>query len=243
MSVTRPRAARVWDLTWTVASKISTRCSVRRTSSWRPMSRHGTEYNTRPRTRGSPTRPSALITKRSRSGDAATSASPGGRPSRTLSPAPCHRGCDERAARRSTSTVRLLRSASLSDRCPAASTPEAVTNVGHLAFNARFVLRFQRSRRVDQAAVVLSELGARPVEFRVEDVRSDHSGLQVVRHQPGRDRPEELERGDMRFDPGVDVHTDTGRTNMCRQHANTITNAHTRRARCVTGSTHGPKNP
>lgn len=35
----------------------------------------------------------------------------------------------------------------------------------------------------------------------------------------------------------------TGRTNICREHANTITNAHTRRARCVTGSNQVPMNP
>ena len=35
----------------------------------------------------------------------------------------------------------------------------------------------------------------------------------------------------------------TGRTNMWRLHANTITNAHTRRRRSVAGSSHDPKNP
>jgi hypothetical protein len=33
----------------------------------------------------------------------------------------------------------------------------------------------------------------------------------------------------------------TGRTNMCRQQANTITNAHTRRTRCTSGSSHEPR--
>ena len=35
----------------------------------------------------------------------------------------------------------------------------------------------------------------------------------------------------------------TGRTNMCREQASTITNAHTRRIRLASGSTHRPRYP
>jgi hypothetical protein len=53
---------------------------------------------------------------------------------------------------------------------------------------------------------MLGHLRVSPVEFRVEHVSSDHTGLEVVDHQPGWDGPEELERGDMRFGPRHRVH-------------------------------------
>ena len=50
------------------------------------------------------------------------------------------------------------------------------------------------------------ELGIGPVDLRVIQVGLVHSGLQVVRHQPGRDAAEEPERSDVALGPGPLVH-------------------------------------
>ena len=45
-----------------------------------------------------------------------------------------------------------------------------------------------------------------PVQLRVVKIGFVHPGLQVVRHEPGRDAAEELERGDVALGPGPLVH-------------------------------------
>jgi hypothetical protein len=50
------------------------------------------------------------------------------------------------------------------------------------------------------------ELGIGPVDLRVIQIGLVHSGLQVVRHQPGRDAAEEPERSDVALGPGPLVH-------------------------------------
>jgi hypothetical protein len=50
------------------------------------------------------------------------------------------------------------------------------------------------------------QLGIRPVDLRVIQVRAVHPGAQVVGDQPGRDAAEERERRDVRLGPGPLVH-------------------------------------
>ena len=54
------------------------------------------------------------------------------------------------------------------------------------------------------------ELGIGPVDLRVVEIGLVHPGLQVVRHQPGRNAAEELERLDMALGPGPLVHLQHG---------------------------------
>ncbi len=84
--------------------------------------------------------------------------------------------------------------------------PEAVADIRHRAFHPCLVTGLQRPGRVNQAAVVRGHLGIGPVELRVVEVGFVHPGLQVVRHQPGRDAAEEPERGGVALGPGALVH-------------------------------------
>ena len=73
--------------------------------------------------------------------------------------------------------------------------PEGVAHVGHRPLHPRLVPGVLRPGRVDEAAVVLRQLGVAPVEARVVQVGAHHPALEVVRHQaPGRG-PEEGEGG------------------------------------------------
>ena len=87
-----------------------------------------------------------------------------------------------------------------------ATPPERVADIGHRAFHPQFVLRFPRAGGVDQGAVVLGQLGIGAIDLRVVQIRLVHPGLEVVRHQPGRDPAEELERGHVRLGPGTLIH-------------------------------------
>jgi len=77
-----------------------------------------------------------------------------------------------------------------------------------MRLDAGLVLGVIGAGRVDQDAVVAGQLGVRPVDLRVIQVRLEHPGLQVVRHDPGRDTAEELERLHVRLDPRPLVHPD-----------------------------------
>ncbi len=87
------------------------------------------------------------------------------------------------------------------------------------------------------------QLGIGAVDLRVIQVWLVHPGLEVVRHQPGRDAAEELKRRDVASVQARWSILSTGRTNMCREHASTITNAQTVRSFPVTGSSHLPSCP
>ena len=89
---------------------------------------------------------------------------------------------------------------------PLAAAKEALADVAHRAFDAWLVLGLDRPGRVDETAVVLGQLHVPAVELRVIQIRFDRPGLQVVRNEPGGDPAEELERGDVRLDPGRLVH-------------------------------------
>ena len=85
---------------------------------------------------------------------------------------------------------------------------------------------------------------ASAVDLRVVQVRLVHPGLEVVRDQPGRGlfrRTRTPRRGNGSTPPGPS--RSTGRTNMYREHANTITNACTVCLRPVAGSVHIPRRP
>ncbi len=75
--------------------------------------------------------------------------------------------------------------------------PERVADVGHGAFDPRFVLRFPGSGRVDEGAVERGEFGVGAVDLRIVEIGPVDTGFQVVAHQPIREAAEELERGDM----------------------------------------------
>ena len=86
------------------------------------------------------------------------------------------------------------------------AAPEAVPDIRHRPLDPRLVPGLQRPGRVDQAAVMRGELGIGPVDLRVVEVGLVDPGLQVVRHQPGRDAAEERERLDVALGPGPLVH-------------------------------------
>jgi len=50
------------------------------------------------------------------------------------------------------------------------------------------------------------QLGVRPVDLRVIQVRAVDAGLEVVGHEPGRAATEELQRSDMRRGPAALIH-------------------------------------
>ncbi len=86
----------------------------------------------------------------------------------------------------------------------------AVPHIRHGPLHARLVLRFPGPRRVDQHAVVMGELVIGPVDLRVVEIRLDHPGLQVVRHQTAGQTTEELSRRHMGGDPLGLVHLERG---------------------------------
>src|SRR6266498_5402138 len=83
------------------------------------------------------------------------------------------------------STNRVAGSLHVLDAGELPAPPEAVPHIRHRPFHPRLVLRPPGPRRIHQGAVVLRELGIRPVDLRVVQVRLVHPGAQVVRHQPG----------------------------------------------------------
>jgi hypothetical protein len=123
--------------------------------------------------------------------------------------------------------------------CPARTNPEHTAS----AFHPRFVLRSRRPRRVDHGAVVLGEFGIRSVDLRVVEVRLVDAGLEVVRHQPGRDPAEEPERRDVALGPGALVHRQHRSHEQMTRRGQNHHNAHTRRFLPVRGSTQAPRWP
>ena len=182
-----------------------------------PISRHGTEYSVLPTLTwmSGPTlrrRPRA----RARTGLSATAAA------RRLGRGE-HRGrggAVQRPARPlpgDLSAPALGLGLHLRQRGELPAPPERVPDIRHRPLDLRLVPRLERPRRVDQAPVVGGQLGVRPVDLRVVQVRLVHPGLEVVRHQPGRHPAEELERRHVRLGPRPLVHRHTGRTNRCRE--------------------------
>jgi hypothetical protein len=92
---------------------------------------------------------------------------------------------------------------------------ERVPDVGHGPLDTWFVLRFVGPRRVNQGAVERRQLTIGTVDLRVIQIRADHSGLEVVADQPGRDTPKELERRHMRGIPGCLVHSQDRLDEQC----------------------------
>ena len=88
-----------------------------------------------------------------------------------------------------------------------------------------------------------SQLGIRPVDLRIVQIRLINPRPQIIRDKAGRDPAEELERRDVALGPRPLVHLQHGRTNMCREQASTITNACTVRSFPVTGSSQRPSCP
>ena len=84
--------------------------------------------------------------------------------------------------------------------------PERVPDIRHRPLDLRLIPRFPGPGRVDQAAVMRGELGIRPVDLRVIQVRPVDPGLQVVGHQPRGHPAEEPERRHVALGPRVLVH-------------------------------------
>ena len=85
----------------------------------------------------------------------------------------------------------------LAKRRPGSTSPQRITHVRHWSFHTGFVFRFERPRRVNETAVMFSELGVATIDLRVIQVRAINPGLQIVRNETCRNTTKKLERRNM----------------------------------------------
>jgi len=87
-----------------------------------------------------------------------------------------------------------------------ASLPEVISDERYDPFDAWLISGFRRTRGVDQEAVVARELFVAPVERRVIEVGLKHARLEIIGHEARWDTAEELEAGDVAFQPCLLIH-------------------------------------